>query len=63
MSNNNNLVIRKLVIYAAFQATCNSCFSNLLPVKVHWNGSQTRDFPPVNSSYTDVLLVTSSDDT
>jgi len=35
--------------YAAFQATCNSCFSNLIPVKVHWNSSQTRDFPPVNS--------------
>ncbi len=34
---------------AAFQATRNPCFSNLLPVKVHWNGSQTRDFPPVNS--------------
>ncbi len=36
-------------LYAAFQATRNPCFSNLLPVKVHWNGSQTHDFPPVNS--------------
>ncbi|ROL43703.1 hypothetical protein DPX16_21864 [Anabarilius grahami] len=35
--------------YAAFQATRNPCFSNLLPVKVHWNSSQSRDFPPVNS--------------
>ncbi len=27
--------------YAAFQATRNLCFPNLLPVKVHWNSSQT----------------------
>ncbi|ROL44049.1 hypothetical protein DPX16_6494 [Anabarilius grahami] len=38
-----------LKAYAAFQATRNPCFSNLLPVKVHWNSSQSRDFPPVNS--------------
>ncbi|ROL44865.1 Plakophilin-1 [Anabarilius grahami] len=43
------------------KATCNPCFSNLLPVKVHWNGSQTHDFPPVNSYQIDVLPVTSSD--
>ncbi|ROL54103.1 hypothetical protein DPX16_10526 [Anabarilius grahami] len=34
---------------AAFQTTRNPCFSNLLPVKVHWNGNHTCDFPPVNS--------------
>ncbi len=33
-------------IYAPIQAIHNPCFYKLLPMKVHWNGSQTRDFPP-----------------
>lgn len=33
---------------AAFQATCNMYSFDLLPVKMHWNGCQTCDFPLVN---------------
>ena len=41
--------------YGAFQATPNSCFHNLLPVKVPWNGSQTRNSLPMNSYQINVL--------
>ena len=41
----------------AFQAPV-TCFHNLLPVKVPWNGSETRNSLPANSYPIDVLPVT-----
>ena len=45
------------VINGAFQATRNSWIHKLRPVKVVWNGSQTRNSRPVNSYVIDVLPV------